>query len=318
MAVDIFGTMGACLRRDAVRELGRHRVRTAIGLREYLQPWPGVLVDPRRATEPLTVVTAAWLTSGTDTVVAGQTATFLHGCTAADPAPVHLVAPYEHNKRRRSGIVLHNGTGLADDTVLRQGLPVLGLDRALSDVLCTVQPSTALAIVDQALSQIEAVAREAFRARVGERLERRPDPRGTRIGARLLDLATGLAESPAESWLLWRLVDLGFPTPEVNHWVCTIEGVPIFRLDLSWPALRIAVEYDGFAAHEGRREPDEIRIRDLRRRGWIVVVAEADDLASIGRVERELEAAFLVRGIDLRRRTPGALRPRRHRERRAS
>lgn len=318
MTVDIFGSAGTCLWRDAVRKLGQHRVRTAIGLREYTQPWPGVLVDPRRATEPLTVVTAAWLTSGPDTVVAGPTAAFLHGCTAADPVPVHLMAPYEHHKRRRSGIVLHNGTSLAADTVTRHGLPVLEPDRALSDVLCTVRPSTALAIVDQALSLVEAPLREAFRARIGQRLERRADPRGTRIGARLLDLATGLAESPAESWLLWRLVDLGFPTPEVNHWVCTIDGVPIFRLDLSWPALRIAVEYNGFAAHDGCAEADGIRLRDLERRGWIVVVVEADDLASIGRVERELEAAFLTRGMDLRRRTPGALRPRPHRERRAS
>jgi hypothetical protein len=317
MTTDIFGTAGACLRRDAVRALGEHRVRTAIGLREYLRPWPGVLVDPRRATEPLTVVTAAWLTSGPDTVVAGPTAAFLHGCAAADPVPVHLMVPYEHHKRRRSGIILHNGSALAADTVGLSGLPVLGMERALVDVLCTVRPSTALAIVDQALGQMEAPLREAFRARIGERLRHRPDTRGTRVGARLLDLATGLAESPAESWLLWRLVDLGFPVPEVNYWVCTIDGVPIFRLDISWPSLRIAVEYNGYAAHAGRPEEDEHRIRDLERRGWIVIVVDVDDLHSSGRMVRELEEAFLARGMDVRTRTPGALRPRAHRERRA-
>lgn len=318
MTADIFGRSGTCLRQDAVRSLGEHRVRTAIGVGEYARPWPGVLVDPRRATVPLTIVTAAWLTSGPDTVVAGPTAAFLHGCTAADPAPVHLIAPYEHRKRRRSGIIVHNGTALVDDTVQLHDLPVLALDRVLSDVLCTVRPSSALAIVDQALRQLDAPLREAFRARIGERVTSRPDPRGTRIGSRLLDLATGQAESPAESWLLWRLVDLGFPPPEVNHWVCNVDGVPIFRVDLSWPALRIAVEYNGFAAHEGRTEIDELRIRDLERRGWIVIVVEADDLRSIGRVERELERAFLVRGMDVRGRTTGALRPRPHRERRAS
>jgi hypothetical protein len=311
------GSAGACLLRDAVRELGRRRVRTALDTRAVLSPWPGVLVDPARAAETLTVVTAAWLSTGRNSVIAGETAAFLHGYTAAEPLPVHVMVPYESHKSVRAGIVVHNGLRLADDQVLLHGLPVLGLERVLSDIACTTRPPTALAILDQALKSVEEAVREAFRDRIRDRLRHRPDPRGTSIGARLIDIATGKAESPAESWLRWRIVDMGFPVPEVNFEICNLDGKLLYRIDLSWPSLRIAVEYNGYAAHVEQPEEDAARIRDLERRGWIVVVITADDLASTSRFEQELTDAFRRRGVDVRDRTAGVLRPRKHRDRQA-
>jgi hypothetical protein len=155
--------------------------------------------------------------------------------------------------------------------------------------------------------------RPAFRRRLRERLQDRPDPRGTRIGRRLVDLATGLAESPAESWWLWRVVDLGCPVPEVNPWIRDLDGVGLFRLDLGWVELRIALEHNGYAAHLGRERRDASRIADLERRGWLVVVVESDDLRSVSRMETELHEAFRRRGADLTGRLVGALRPLPHR-----
>jgi hypothetical protein len=265
----------------------------------------------------LTIVTAAWLKIGPDAVVAGETAAFLHGFTAAEPQPVHLMVPYESHKRPQPGIVIHNGQKLSDDRVLLHGLPVLDVERVISDIVCTLDPPSALAILDQAFAAVAEAAREAFRTRIHDRLRRRPDPRGTAIGARLVDIATGKAESPAESWVRWRIVDLGYPVPEVNVEVCDVNGVPIFRVDLSWPDLRIAVEYNGYAAHVDRVEADTARVRDLERRGWIVVLITADDLACTTGLEQQLDDAFRRRGVDLAGRTTGVLRPRKHRERRA-
>ncbi|OJY40703.1 MAG: hypothetical protein BGP03_26275 [Pseudonocardia sp. 73-21] len=258
---------------------------------------------------------AATRWAGPDAVVAGRSAAFLHGFDAADPTPVHLMVPYGNRRRTRPGVAVHNGPSLAADTVWLAGLPVLDVERVVVDVLCTAGPASALAVADQAMAAVAAAAREAFRARLGERIRRRPDPRGTRIAATLLDLATGQAESPAESWLLWALVDLGFPVPEVNHWVCNLDGTPVFRVDLCWPALRIAVEYYGHVAHVDQVEKDAVRVGELERRGWIVVVVTAADLGSVTRMERELQEAFLARGLNLRDRARRALRPRRHRER---
>jgi hypothetical protein len=78
--------------------------------------------------------------------------------------------------------------------------------------------------------------------------------------------------------------------------------------------LRIAVEYNGYAVHSGRETEDAARIEDLRRRGWIVVVVDAEDLARPGRFEAALEEKFRQRGVAVSRRTPRALQGRSHRE----
>jgi hypothetical protein len=76
------------------------------------------------------------------------------------------------------------------------------------------------------------------------------------------------------------------------------------------------LEYNGYAAHARREEVDEARRRDIERRGWIVVDADVEDRRSASRLEKELDEAFIARGVDVRGRTPRAMRPRRHRERR--
>ena len=273
-------------------------------------------MDSTRSAEPLTIISAAWLAVGRDALVAGPSAAVLHGLTALPPTPVHLMVPYDSRQRSRAGIVVHKGSLLAPDHDERHGLPVLCLERLVSDLACTASPPDALAVIDQALGSLKEEERPAFRRRLRERLQDRPDPRGTRIGRRLVDLATGLAESPAESWWLWRVVDLGFPIPEVNPWIRDLDGTGVFRLDLGWMDLKIALEHNGYVAHKGREDRDARRIADLERRGWLVIVVDADDLRSICRMEAELHEAFRRRGVDLRGRVPGALRPLPHRGRR--
>jgi hypothetical protein len=317
MSLPLSGLHGAFLRSEAVKVLGRHQVSAELATGALLSPWRGVLVDAVRGAEPLTIVAAAWLAVGRSALVAGPSAAFLHGLTAVPPTPVHLVVPYETSKRSRSGIVVHNGTSLDVDREERFDLPVLGLDRVLSDLACTLSPWNALAVLDEAFAQTTELDREVLRRRLRDLVGVRPDPRGTRIGTRLIDLATGRAESPPESWLRWRVVDLGFPVPEANLPIHDIDGRELYRLDLGWRELRIALEYNGYAAHAGREAFDEVRRNDVERRGWIVIDADSDDLPTGSRLEKELDEAFRARGLDVRGRTAGALRPRRHRERRS-
>jgi hypothetical protein len=143
---------GAGLRSEIVQMLGRHRVNDALAAGEVLSPWRGVLVDAARAADPLTLVAAARLAIGPTAVVAGPSAAFLHGLTAVSPTPVHLVVPYETRKRSRTGIVVHNGSFLDRDCEQRFDLPVLGLERALTDLACTFRPWEALAALDEALA----------------------------------------------------------------------------------------------------------------------------------------------------------------------
>jgi hypothetical protein len=135
-----------------------------------------------------------------------------------------------------------------------------------------------------------------FRKQVAVRLEQRLDPRGTVRAAGLLDLASERVDSPAESWLRLLVVEYGLPVPEVNWPITDASAREIYRLDLAWPRMRIALEYDGVAAHAGQEELDAARRADLQRRGWIVVVVTKEDLRSFSPVVATLRDAFAARG----------------------
>jgi hypothetical protein len=308
------GPHGAMSRQNAVARFGVQEVRRMQEAGLWQAPWSGVLIDADRLADPLARAAAALALGGPDAVLGGPTAAHVHGCRSVEPLPVHLAVPYGHWLRSRPGLVVQNGRFLENDREVRDGLAVLSLERVLSDMLCRARPSDALALVDEALAMIDPNGRDTYRGVIARRLERRRDPRGTRRGARILGVATGKAASPAESWFLWRIVDCGFPVPEVNWPLCGPDGREVYRLDYAWPEMRIAVEYNGYAAHHGREAEDKARIEDLRRRGWIVIVVESEDLARPGRFEAALEEAFRQRGVDVSRRTPRALQGRRHRE----
>lgn len=289
------GLHGAYRRRDLVAAIGRGRLDAAMrsgGLRAL---WTGVVVEAGRWLDPWSRAAGALLLAGPTAVLTDVTAALVHGCRSQSTADAHILVPYGLCLRSRSGLVVHHGGFFSDDVDEREGLRVLSLDRVVSDMLCTAKRPDALALADEAL-KLAGCDAELFRKAVGTRLESRQDPRGTVLAAGLIDLASPRADSPPESWLRMRLLDAGFPVPEVNWPLVGLDGVERYRIDLAWPALRIAVEYDGVDAHDGRKAEDGARQADLERRGWIVVRVRKEDLADLYRVRTELRAAFARRG----------------------
>lgn len=257
--------------------------------------WPRILVQQDRLADPRTRAAAAVLSIGNGAVLVNQTAVYLHGCTAAQPSPVHLHVSYDQWPAKRPGMILHHGRVNPEDIVRVDGLPLQSLDLALADLLCTGPRRTALACADQALAKFSGEMREEMRENIAIQLRMRADRRGTLQAERVLSLATGLAESPAESSLLLVVVDAGFPVPVAQHKIVSLAGQEIWRLDLAWVGLRIALEYDGYEAHEDRVAQDAARDEDLRRRGWIVIRASAKDLSDPSRLIAELRSAFARR-----------------------
>jgi hypothetical protein len=295
MALPIAGLHGAHLRTDLVQSLGRRRVANAIATREVEPLWRGVLVESDRLLDPWTRAAAALLTAGPRAVVAGVTAAYLHGCRAVESPATHLLVPYGCETRSRKGLVVHRGRDFADDAVEVDGLRALPLDRVIADLLCTLPAPDALAVADEAMG-FAGDTSDLFRKQVARRIERRLDPRGTVRAAGLLDLASAGVDSPAESWIRLMVVEHGLPLPEVNWAIRDLDGKLRYRLDLAWPQLRIALEYDGYAAHAGREAEDRARRADLEARGWIVVVIRKEDLRAFTPVVTALRAAFARRG----------------------
>lgn len=295
MALPVPGLHGAHLRSDLVDRFGQTRIANAVRSGELQALWRGVLVEPARLLDPRTRAAAALLSAGPRSVLTGVTAAALHGCDAVESPLTHILLPYGCRTRSRDGLVVHHGSGFAHEVEEVDGLRVLPLDRVVADLLCQLRPQDALAVIDQALAAA-GEAHQVFRKQVAVRLEQRQDIRGTVRAAGLLDLASERVDSPAESWIRLLVVERGLPIPEVNWPINDATGREIYRLDLAWPRFRIALEYDGVAAHAGQEDHDAARRADLERRGWIVVVVTKDDLGAFTRIVTALRAAFTARG----------------------
>ena len=280
------GLHGAHLRSDLLRDLGTAEVRTLIRHGTLLSFGRRVLIERALALDLPTRAAAGLLLAGPHTVLTSHTAALLHGCTAADAGTVHVLSGYPRQVHRRPGLVVHNGRFSEDDVIELDGLRTLALDRVIADMLCRCPRDTALACADQALAGLRADFRPAFKAELVNRIAARPDPRGRRRGAVLLDLATGLPASPAESRLLLRLFDAGVPPPRLQYPVGDRH-----RLGFAWPQARIAIDYE--------TPRDELRELSLRHRGWLVLRADRADLHRPPRLLGALHAAFAQRRFTL-------------------
>ena len=76
------------------------------------------------------------------------------------------------------------------------------------------------------------------------------------------------------------LVLAGLPEPVVNHIVRDDLGSWLFRLDMAYPEIKVAIEYDGRQHAENRAQ----WVKDVGRRewfdgqGWRIVTVLSDDL----------------------------------------
>lgn len=106
---------------------------------------------------------------------------------------------------------------------------------------------------------------------------------GRRVGVVAARLAlprvrTDSASRP-ETWLRLTLVDHGLPEPDRNHEVCE-NGVYLGCVDLAYPALKIAIEYEGehHLLDPEQWSRDIARYEALRAAGWIVVQITKSEL----------------------------------------
>ncbi|WP_285752916.1 DUF559 domain-containing protein [Lentzea sp. NBRC 105346] len=283
------------MRKDLLHHLGRGGLATALAEGRVVPFSRSVLIIRDRMLDFRTRCAAALLSAGRGAVLGRETAIYLYGCTAAGSDRVHLLLPYDRKIRTRSDITVHYGRFDDADVEEVDGLRCLILDAAIAEMLCRGERSTALACADQAMALAPIADRPEIKASIGYRIDHRDDPRGSRQGHYLLDLVTGLPESPAESWLLLKLADAGLPLPEPQHPIRDLNGREIWRLDFAWPEARVALEYDGYEAHVNKRRDDAARDEDLRRRGWKVIRADVSDLRDptrlIGRLKVELRVS---------------------------
>ncbi|MBA3309366.1 MAG: type IV toxin-antitoxin system AbiEi family antitoxin domain-containing protein [Nocardioidaceae bacterium] len=211
-----------------------------------------------------------------DAVVCDRTAAWLHGADILGPDGRLTVPPIE--------VFRTNGGSRIRRAGCAGGTRSLDLDRDITEVngILTTNPLRTALDLGRLLKRGEAIGAMDAMMRAGgftredlaRELPRFKGARWVRQLRRLVPLVDGRSESPAESLTRLRLIDAGLPAPELQWKVCNAAGIVIYRLDLAYPGIMLAIEYDGEEFHTSAEQQarDEQRRARLRRMGWTVVV----------------------------------------------
>lgn len=260
----------------------RHRVYLAVRdgvLRRVLR---GVFVREDIPDSVQVRAQAASLVVGPSAVITDRTAAWIHGIDVFTYGEHDLLPPIEScvlrwsSRSRREGVDGRTRDLADEDVMIIEGIRVTTPLRTALDLGCHLHRKDALAALDQFM-RLHGLSREALAA-AAMRFFRR---RGVVQLRQLIPLADHRAESPRESWTRLAIIDAGLPCPELQFWI-EIDGVPTYRLDLAYPRLRVAIEYDGEEFHDRtpeQRRHDRERRAWLRRNGWTVVVVRKGDFS---------------------------------------
>jgi AbiEi antitoxin C-terminal domain/Protein of unknown function (DUF559) len=250
-------------------------------------------------------IQAARIVLPADAVLGGRSALWVWGVEVASPEErVEVVLPPERRVRNRPEVRVRGDVLRPDESVPSPWGPVTTPARTAFDL-------GRRGVLRQSVPLLDALARATgLTADDVGRLAR--EHRGARHLTRLapaLAEMDGRSESLRESLLRLLVVEAGFPRPTPQHVVRDAGGRFVARVDLAWPDLRLALEYDG-SHHDqpGQVALDRRRLNALHVCGWRVLVIDRHQLADESRVVglvREMRVAARHRTSTATLRTHG-------------
>jgi very-short-patch-repair endonuclease len=268
--------------------------RNQLESRAWRRLFRGVYADAALPHDHGTSVAGAALLVPDGAVFAGRTAAYLMGAEALVEvgAPVEVVVP----EAARFGPVI----GLR---IRRTSLPITDV-RSVGRYTCTTPLRTAVDIARYEEMPGSVVALDVLLSRglvrprdLGEAAASLPPGRGSVRARRAADLADERAESPPESVLRVLLRSAGL-APVPQYVVLDAGGRFVARVDLAFPELRVAVEYDGaWHGQPGELARDRRRHNALVAAGWTVVHVTAADMHTPDRVVASVTALLRERGV---------------------
>lgn len=237
----------------------------------YTAIMPNVYLDKRLKPSLRQRVIAAWLWSGRKGVIAGASASALHGAKWVDDHA--LVELIWRNARAPNGVRTKDELLLDGEVQRLCGLTVTTVERTAFDL--GRRPP-----LGQAITRLDALANATdFKINdVRELARKHPHTRGLRQLDKALDLVDPGAQSPKETWLRLLLINAGFPRPSTQIPLLGVYGHPKYFLDMGWEDIMLAVEYDGEQHRLSRDQfvKDVERLEYIRRVGWTHIRVLAD------------------------------------------
>ncbi|HPY22984.1 MAG TPA: hypothetical protein PLK19_01500 [Mycobacterium sp.] len=227
--------------------------------------YPGVWAPRGVELSPVRRARAAWLWSRRRGVVAGLSASALHGARWVEAEkPAELL----HDNRRPPPLIIVRGGRLREGETDRvDGLPVTTAARTAFDLGRWLTTAAAVPRIDALMNATGVTVGEIAAVAATHR-----GARGLRTLSQSLSLVDGGAESPYESMTRMLLVQNGFPRPETQIQVRDSDGLVVARLDMGWRQWRVGVDFEG--AHHWT-DPRQ-RNRDIERYALLPELGWAD------------------------------------------
>jgi hypothetical protein len=252
----------------AAHQLSRYELRS-----RYVALHQDVYVPRYAELTPVLRAKACWLRSRRRGILAGFSASAMHGAKWIDPAlPAAII---DTNRRSAAGVHIWEERIDDDEIGVVDGMRVTTSARTALDLTRRYPLGVAVAAVD-ALAQ----AAELKLADVELLVDRYQGRRGMKAARAALALVDGGAQSPKETWLRLLFVSAGFPRPQTQIVVRNEWGWPEAYLDMGWEEIKVAVEYDGDQHRSSRAQ----HVKDIRRLelldqryGWLLVRVVRED-----------------------------------------
>lgn len=207
--------------------------------------------------------------------IGGASAAYLWGAELLHPdQPVSVVTARDEWINRLPQISAHHTVIGTEDVTELDGLAVTTPERTAFDVGRRLGRTKAMVLIDGMLHQ--EVLDPGAVIELARSRDRWP---GTAKLRATMALADGRAESPMETRLRLLLYEGGLAAPQPQYQIRDHRGHLVARVDLAWPAARLAVEYEG--DHHRERDQfrqDVARVNALHRHGWKVLRFSADDV----------------------------------------
>jgi hypothetical protein len=279
---------------DIRRPFSRVQARAAgIRLRTILGPeFHKILYDSYVSVGvPITTrlrAEAALDISAPGSYVSHHTAAELWGGVVPACSDLHLTVLGEAPRSRRQGIKAHS-TRASGKTSTFHGLAITTPSQTFLDLAGSLD-LVDLVVLGDSLVKAKRVTPEELVAAASDWVgygaaRARKAARFVRKGV----------DSPKETRLRMLLVLAGLPEPTVNLIIRNPDGSWRMRFDLSYPGLKLIIEYDGrqHSENSGQWRRDLSRREELDRLGWRLIVVTSDDLrdtpeAVLGRVRDAL------------------------------
>jgi hypothetical protein len=212
--------------------------------------------------------------NGSGAFASHATAVEIWGGVVPEPGLIHVSVPDGKPRSERQGIRAHRGTAGADLRT-RRGVRVSAPAQALLEMASDGADLVDLVVATDSLLRAGAIDLDHLRSAAITWTGR-----GSRVARRAASLARKGVDSPMESRLRLLIVLAGLPEPEVNHLVRDEIGTVTMRFDLSYPALKLLIEYDGRQhADDEKQWKGDIRRREaLDRLGLRLLVVLKDGI----------------------------------------